>query len=57
MELEESSQFLSDPWERHTWLRELEMFLAQHIGSEQQKAWAAASEPPVIKDKDAKKKK
>lgn len=56
VELEESSQFLSDPWERHTWLRELEMFLAQHIGSEQQKAWAAASEP-LIKDKDAKKKK
>ena len=56
VELEDSSHFLSEPWERHTWLRELELFLAQHIGSDQQKAWAASSEPPVIEDKDSKKK-
>ena len=56
VELEDSSHFLSEPSERHTWLRELELFLAQHIGSDQQKAWAASSEPPVIEDKDSKKK-
>ena len=56
VELEEGSHYLSEVHERHTWLRELEMFLAEHIGSDQQKAWAAMSEPAEPKEKDDKKK-